>query len=96
MTRHLFNVSGDPEVADLQVAALLISLTEQHGTLLGPTTVFALQYAARRLCESWFDKEEDDEEDDPDDGPLALDSLGDKTRPGSLGAGVERTEIMFG
>ena len=96
MTRHILNISGDPKVTDFQVAALLVSLAEQHGKSFGPTMVFALQHAARRLCESWFDEEDDDEEDDPDDGPLALDSLGDKTRPGSLGAGVERTEIMFG
>lgn len=96
MTRHILNMSGYPEVTDFQVAALLISLAEQHGRSFGPTMVFALQHAARRLCESWIDDEDDDDGDDPDDGPLALDSLGDKTRPGPLGTGVETTEIMFG
>ncbi len=92
MTRHIFNVSGDPEVTDFQVAALLVSLAEQHGKSFGPTMAFALQHAARRLCESWPDEEDDDKEGDPDDGPLdeedddeedgppAPDSFGDKTR----------------
>jgi len=91
--RNILDVTGDPEVVDLQVAALLISLSEQCEKVLGNTMATALRYAAHRLLEMWIlDESEDADVPDPDDGPCSLNTA-ESPHPTP---GPETTEIMFG
>ena len=55
----------DPELFDMQVIALLMSLAERDGKSLGPSMTKALYHAARRLWECWYDDEDEGEEGAP-------------------------------
>lgn len=55
----------DPELFDMQVVALLMSLAERDGKSLGPSMTTALYHAARRLWEFWNEDEDEGEEGAP-------------------------------
>ena len=69
------NWDNDPELMDMRVAALLLSLAERDGQALGPSLDAALRHAAQRLWEFWNDPEESDADDD---GPFSLDAAPDR------------------
>lgn len=56
--------SEDSDILDAQVAALLVSLAEQHRDLLGGVMVAALVYASKRLVHGWDDDVDEDRGDD--------------------------------
>jgi hypothetical protein len=56
--------SEDSDILDAQVAALLVSLAEQHRDLLGGVMVAALVYASKRLVHGWDDEVDEDRDDD--------------------------------
>lgn len=54
--------SDDRRVRDAQVAALLVSVADQHGELLGEVLVAALFYASDRLLGDCDDDDDEVEE----------------------------------
>ena len=81
----------DPELFDMQVIALLMSLAERDGKSLGPSMTTALDHAARRLWEFWNEDEDEGEEG----GPLSM-CEGDSSPTPRPVEEFPDTALMFG